>query len=89
MMPGMMKEKLSDLFKIDVSSWFVNGAVSSLDENYEDIIDVSNYLEEMDYNLIGSGFVTPKLRKESDTLIMNIKQMMKENIIFMMNLELY
>ena len=69
MMPGMMKDKLAELFKIDVSSWFVNGAVAALDdENYTDIIDVANYLESMDYNLIGDGFVKPTLRNSSSIL---------------------
>ena len=67
-MPGMMKDKLLSLFKIDPSKWFANGAVSSLDEDYQDIIDVSNYLEQMDYNLIGDGFVRPKLRTGNDDI---------------------
>ena len=68
MMPGMMKEKLADLFKINVDGWFSNGAVGSLADDYSDIVDVANYLEEMDYNLIGNGFVRPSLRQDSDMM---------------------
>ena len=66
-MPGQMRNKLLEFFKIDVSKWFMNGAVSNLDSDYKDIEGVANYLEEMGYNLIGDGFVRPKLKSNSDT----------------------
>ncbi len=68
-MPGMMRDKLLNFFNIDSENWFANGAVSSLNENYQDIIDVANYLEQMDYNLIGDGFVRPALRTENDSTL--------------------
>ena len=76
-MPGMMQSKLLDLFKIDISDWLSNGAVAKLDDDYQDIIDVANYLEEMDYSLIGDGFVTPVLRTESS--ILTIGEIMDKN----------
>ena len=65
-MPGMMKNKLLDLFKIDPSKWLMNGAAANLDNNK--IIDVANYLEEMGYSLVGDGFVTPVLRTANDSI---------------------
>lgn len=67
-MPGMMQDKLLGIFKIDPSEWLMNGAVAKLDENYQDIIDVCNYLEEMEYSLVGDGFVTPVINDKSGTL---------------------
>ncbi len=55
-MPGMMRDKLLSLFKINWD-WLKPGAVQSLDN--QDIIDVANYIEEMGYSLVGDGFVTP------------------------------
>jgi len=76
-MPGMMKSKLAGLFNIDISNWFMNGSVSSLNENYDDIIGVANYLESMDYSVIGYGFVTPEIRKKSDVL--TVEDLAREN----------
>ena len=78
-MPGMMRDNLLDLFKIDVSNWFVSGAVSRLNENdYKDIIDVANYIEEMGYNLIGDGFVTPVI-DNSERKIKTVSEIIGEN----------
>lgn len=76
-MPGMMKSKLAQLFKIDVGNWFMNGAVSKLEDDYSDIIDVANYIEGMNYSLIGDGFVTPNLDRDSD--IYTISEVLAKN----------
>ena len=76
-MPGMMRAKLAQLFKIDVGSWFMNGATASLQEDYSDIIDVANYIESMNYSLIGDGFVTPNLRDSED--IKTISEILTEH----------
>ena len=73
MMPGMMKAKLRNLININPSDWFMSGAVSSLDENYKDIIDVANYLESMDYSLVGEGFVTPVLEAEKEYSLSDVE----------------
>ena len=76
-MPGMMRAKLAELFKINVGSWFMNGATASLKADYSDIIDVANYIESMNYSLIGDGFVTPNLRDSED--IKTISEMFDEH----------
>ena len=67
-MPGQMRSKLLGFFSIDVGKWFNIGATEDLADDYSDIVDVSNYLEEMGYNLIGDGFVRPKLLTGSDNV---------------------
>ena len=67
--PGQMKNKLLEFFGINFNEWFSNGAVDKLDDNYQDIIDVANYLEEMGYSLIGDGFVRPQLENTSNIII--------------------
>ena len=59
-MPGMMQNKLLSVFSFNS---FMNlterDAVKKLADDYKDIKDVANYLEEMNYSLIGDGFVRP------------------------------
>lgn len=82
-MPGMMKSKLADLFNIDVTDWLMSkvqsGAVNALDPDYKDIVDVANYLESMNYSLIGDGFVTPILKTNSRDNILAFEDIIDTN----------
>ena len=65
-MPGEMRNKLLELFNIQPTKWLMNEAVAELNSNNgKDIVDVARYLEEMNYSLIGDGFVTPLVQSES------------------------
>ena len=69
MMPGMMQAKLRDIFKNimnEEQGWLMTEAAAALDDDGADIVDIANYLEEMNYDLIGYGFVTPDLKALTD-----------------------
>ncbi|MCI8310094.1 MAG: hypothetical protein HFJ45_08070 [Clostridia bacterium] len=64
MMPGLMQSKLRNIFKQmlnEAQGWLMTAASAALDDDGADIVEVANYLEEMGYDLVGYGFVTPSL----------------------------
>ena len=60
--PGLMIGKLKDIAQgvvDEIQSWFTTGADAYI--NDEDVVDLANYLEEMEYDLIGYGFINADL----------------------------
>lgn len=76
-MPGLTIGKLKEIAQgtVDfVQSFFIPDALA--DVNEDDIVEVANYLEEMDYNLVGYGFVSPVIDPSSD--IVTIEDVRKQ-----------
>lgn len=63
-LPGLMKDKLK-AFSTGISDWwkmlYQNESVVNIKD--EDVVELGNYIEQMGYDLIGFGFITPKDNK--------------------------
>lgn len=59
--PGLTINKLKQIAQgmVDtVQSWFINEADAFTNE--QQVVDLANYLEEMEYDLVGYGFIVPE-----------------------------
>ena len=63
-----------------VQSWFTTEADAYINE--EDIVDLANYLEEMEYDLVGYGFITPNPNFSSDAGVLTTSQLAEQGYIF-------
>lgn len=67
LLPGLTVSKIKELAQkgIDtVQSWFTTEADAYVNE--VDVVELANYLEQMDYDLIGYGFITPNSNYSED-----------------------
>ena len=74
-LPGMMGQKITEIFE-DLSKSIQSiykGEVDASITNKE-VIELANYIENMDYDLIGYGFVRPNL----DSSVKTVEQLSKD-----------
>ena len=63
-----------------VQSWFTTEADAYINE--EDIVDLANYLEEMEYDLVGYGFITPNPNFSSDAGVLTTSELAEQGYIY-------
>lgn len=63
-----------------VQSWFTTDADAYINE--QDVIDLANYLEEMEYNLVGYGFITPNSNYSEDLGFLTYTELMENGYIY-------
>ena len=81
--PGLAINALKQFAQgaIDViQSWFTTEADAYINE--EDIVDLANYLEELEYDLIGYGFITPNPEFSKDVGILTHGELAEQGYIY-------
>ena len=63
-----------------IQSWFTIEADAYINE--EDIVDLANYLEELEYDLIGYGFITPNPEFSKDIGILTHGELAEQGYIY-------
>ena len=83
LMPGLVINKLKEIGQgaLDtVQSWFTTDADAYI--NDDDIVNLANYLEEMEYDLVGYGFITPNPNFSEDAGFINYTELLDQGYIY-------
>lgn len=83
LMPGLVINKLKEFGQgaLDtVQSWFTTDADAYI--NDDDIVNLANYLEEMEYDLVGYGFITPNPNFSEDAGFINYTELLDQGYIY-------
>ena len=64
----------------EVQSWFTTEADAYI--NDEDIVELANYLEELEYDLIGYGFITPNPSFSNDLGVLTHGELAEQGYIY-------
>ncbi len=81
--PGLAINALKEFAQgaIDtVQSWFTTEADAYINE--EDVVDLANYLEELEYDLVGYGFITPNPNFSQDLGIVTYTELQDQGYIY-------
>lgn len=82
-MPGLMIGKLKEFGQgaLDtVESWFTTDADAYI--NPDDVVELANYLEEMEYDLIGYGFLVPTSEYANDMGYLTTGELAEQGYIY-------